>query len=62
MLFIITGLCDDDVLHKLASYGLGRCVCVWGGDDGGSGGIRIGTQKESKYICIIGPTPIYMVP
>ena len=36
-------------------------VCVWG-DDGGSGGIRIGTQKESKYICIIGPTPIYMVP
>ena len=38
----------------------GVCVCVGGGDDGGSGGIRIGTQKESKYI--IGPTPIYMVP
>ena len=34
MLFIITGLCDDDVLHKLASYGLGSvCVCVRG-DDG----------------------------
>ena len=47
MLFIITGLCDDDVLHKLAVW-TGQvyvCVCVGGGNDGGSGGIRIGTQN-----------------